>query len=83
MGRQPYAGVDNFEMTKYLRDGHRLEKPTLCSDEMLVIYINKYYHNPVMSIAYRLLSVQKITEKLLFMSVPVHVMAAILVVIIV
>ena len=37
LGRQPYGGVDNYEMTKYLSEGHRLEQPTLCSDEMLVV----------------------------------------------
>ena len=37
LGRQPYGGVDNYEMTKYLSEGNRLEQPTLCSDEMLVI----------------------------------------------
>ena len=37
LGRQPYPGVDNFEVAKYLNDGNRLEQPALCSNEMLDI----------------------------------------------
>ena len=51
-------------MTKFLREGHRLEQPTLCSDEMLVIStythiaIDTYvsglqdYHYPVISVIF-------------------------------
>lgn len=54
MGRQPYPGVDNFEVAKYLNDGNRLEQPPLCSNEMLVIFTLIFYTPSVeLSIAHQ------------------------------
>uniref|UniRef100_A0ABD2VSN9 WIF domain-containing protein n=1 Tax=Trichogramma kaykai TaxID=54128 RepID=A0ABD2VSN9_9HYME len=37
MGQQPYAEVDPFELTAFLRDGYRLSQPRPCPDELFAL----------------------------------------------
>lgn len=37
MGQQPYAEVDPFELTVFLRDGYRLSQPRPCPDELFAV----------------------------------------------
>ena len=34
MGKQPYPGVANHELTEHLMKGHRLQQPEGCTDEL-------------------------------------------------
>ena len=34
LGLRPYIGVENHEMAKHLRKGHRLDQPSACPDEV-------------------------------------------------
>jgi len=34
LGRVPYAGVDNQNVINILKDGKRLDKPTLCPEKL-------------------------------------------------
>ncbi|XP_058799333.1 tyrosine-protein kinase Dnt-like [Phymastichus coffea] len=37
MGQQPYAEVNPFELTAFLRDGYRLSQPRPCPDELFAL----------------------------------------------
>ncbi len=39
-GQLPYSGIENVNIYQHLADGKRLEKPEMCSDEMLVTGAN-------------------------------------------
>lgn len=34
LGATPYPGVDNHQMLQHINNGHRLNQPALCHDEM-------------------------------------------------
>ena len=34
LGQQPYAEIDPFEMTDYLKEGFRIAQPINCPDEL-------------------------------------------------
>ena len=34
LGRGPYPGVDNAEITDYISNGNRLKQPPLCPDDV-------------------------------------------------
>ena len=34
LGHQPYADIDPFEMSAYLREGYRISQPLNCPDEL-------------------------------------------------
>jgi len=37
LGRNPYPGIDNSEISDYIGGGHRLKKPSLCPQNMYVL----------------------------------------------
>ncbi|XP_065910796.1 tyrosine-protein kinase receptor TYRO3-like isoform X2 [Dysidea avara] len=46
LGRQPYPGVENCDITQYLSEGKRLNKPVLCSHEMYQIMLSCWKDSP-------------------------------------
>jgi len=43
---KPYAGVTNAEIAKCIRDGHRLEQPSLCPDAVYAVMLQCWSADP-------------------------------------
>ena len=46
LGSQPYAGLDNYEVTPYLETGKRLSRPLRCPDDLYAIMYSCWLASP-------------------------------------
>ena len=46
LGQQPYADIDPFEMSAYLREGYRISQPINCPDEIFAVMACCWALNP-------------------------------------
>uniref|UniRef100_A0A1A9VWK8 Tyrosine-protein kinase receptor n=1 Tax=Glossina austeni TaxID=7395 RepID=A0A1A9VWK8_GLOAU len=46
LGRQPYAGRNNFEVLNFIKDGGRLEQPKNCPDKLFTLMMQSWSKDP-------------------------------------
>lgn len=46
LGASPYPGMGSYEVVSFLQDGHRMDKPKHCSNELYAISLNCWHLTP-------------------------------------